>query len=368
VVRDIAVKTGEIVHAGQLLAKLDPTFSTADADQLKSQLSDFDAQIDRIEAELGGEIYAAPAGANRDQLTQAELARQRAAYFTARLNDFDAQIAHGQAQVDGDQRQIDALTRRIAGLKEIDGMNEALMSTGNGARLTYLQARDLDLDTEATLTQIEGDKSGATQTVAQARAERQTFIEDYRRTSMENLVDLRGKRATAAEDLKKAELRQQMAVLTAPQDAAVLDVAQRSIGSVVQAAEPLFTLVPLNVPLEAEVSVAARDMGHLAVGDPARIKLDAFPFQKYGTISGKVTSISQDSYAPQNSTGTGGTAPVYYKVRVALGPMTLRGLPEGFAMLPGLTVQAEINAGQRSVISYFLYPLIRGLDESLHEP
>jgi HlyD family secretion protein len=159
-----------------------------------------------------------------------------------------------------------------------------------------------------------------------------------------------------------------MAVLTAPADAAVLDVAQRSIGSVVQAAEPLFTLVPLNVPLEAEVSVAARDIGHLAVNDPARIKFDAFPFQKHGTIDGKVTSISQDSFAPQAAAQNPGPMTAFYKVRLALGSTQLRSLPENFRLLPGLTIEAEINAGERSIISYFLYPLTRGLDESLREP
>lgn len=99
VVREIDVKPGDTVHAGQQLARLDPTFAAADADQLKTQIAGFDAQIDRLEAELAGKVYIPPAEANRDQLTQAALAEQRAAYFAARLNDFDAQIAHGTAMV-----------------------------------------------------------------------------------------------------------------------------------------------------------------------------------------------------------------------------------------------------------------------------
>ena len=260
------------------------------------------------------------------------------------------------------------LQGRVAGLQEIDDMNAALASKGNGSRLTYLQARDVSLDTEATLSRTQGDRIQAQQTLAQTKAERQTFIEDYRRTSIESLVDLKDKRDGAAEELKKAELRQAMAILVAPADAAVLDVAQRSVGSVVQAAEPMFTLVPLNVPLEAEVAVAARDIGHIAVGDPARLKFDAFPFQKHGTIEGKVESISQDSFAPQSPSASATAAGAFYKVRLALGAMQLRSLPADFRLLPGLTIEAEINAGQRSIISYFLYPLTRGLDESLHEP
>lgn len=368
VVRAINVKPGDVVRAGDTLATLDPTFSTADVDQLRARIAGLDAQVGRLEAELAGEIYTAPPDATPDQRTQADLAAQRAAFHAAKLSDFDAQIAHAQAMVEADRGQADVLGRRIAGLKEIDTMNASLAQSGSGSRLAFLQARDLSLDTETTLSRVLGDLSQSQQTVEQTRAARETFVADYRRTSMESLVDLKDKRTSAAEELKKAELRKAMAVLVAPADAAVLDVAQRSIGSVVQAAEPLFTLVPLNVPLEAEVSVAARDIGHLAVGDPARIKFDAFPFQKHGTLEGKVLSISQDSFAPPADAASGGQLPAFYKVRLGLGPMQLRALPDNFRLLPGLTIEAEINAGRRSVISYFLYPLIRGLDESLHEP
>ncbi|HTJ56865.1 MAG TPA: HlyD family type I secretion periplasmic adaptor subunit [Devosiaceae bacterium] len=368
VIRSINIKPGDVVSKGQPLATLDPTFSTADVDQLQAKRDNLDAQIGRIEAELAGRLYRAPDGASKDQLTQADLAEQRAAFFKARLNDFDAQIAHADAMIVADTNQEAVLTQRIAGLKEIDEMNASLAERGNGSRLTYLQARDLSLDTEATLSRTRGDRAQAEQTMEQAKAERQSFIEDYRRTSMESLVDLKDKRSDSAEELKKAQLRKSMAVLVAPADGAVLDVARRSIGSVVQAAEPLFTLVPLNVPLEAEVSVAARDIGHLAVGDPARIKFDAFPFQKHGTVDGKVLSISQDSFAPQSTTQNAAPEVAFYKVRVGLGSTQLRDLPPNFRLLPGLTVEAEINAGQRSIISYFLYPLTRGLDESLHEP
>ena len=372
VIRSIDVKAGDIVHKGQPLATLDPTFPASDVDQLQAKIAGFDAQIARLEAEIAGKLYVAPADPTADEVTQASLAEQRAAFFTARLNDFDAQIAHAQAMAAADNAQVAVLDQRLAGLQEIDDMHASLAKTGSGSRLTYLQGRDVSLDTQTTLSQVRGDLVESQKTAEQARAQRQTFIEDYRRTSMETLIDLKDKQAGASEELKKALLRKSMAVMVAPADAAVLDIAQRSIGSVVKEAEPLFSLVPLNVPLEAEVSVAARDIGHLALNDPARIKFDAFPFQKHGTLEGKVLSISQDSFSPQSGSGSGGDSPApaapYYKVRIALGPMQLKALPENFRLLPGLTVEAEINAGDRSVISYFLYPLLRGLDESLHEP
>lgn len=368
VIRSIDVKVGDTVHAGQRLATLDPTFSKADSEQLQGKIEGYDAQIDRIRAELDGKSYIAGPGASGEQLLQMRLSAQRQAFYDAKLLDFDSQIAHGEATLAAGRTQEAVLARRVAGLHEIDKMQERLIDKGAGSRLTYLQARDTSLDTETALDRIRGAQLETQQTIEQTKAGRQAFIEDFRRESVEKLVELRESRAAAAEELKKAELRKQMAVLTSPTDAAVLDIAQRSIGSVVREAEPLFTLVPLNVPLEAEVAVAAKDIGRLASDDPARVKLDAFPFQKHGTATGSVRTISQDAFAPQEDTPAQHQGASFYKVRVQLDEVKLRSVPDDFHLIPGMTVEAEIKTGRRSVISYFLYPLIRGMDESFHEP
>lgn len=367
IIRSIDVKPGDIVSKGQLLVTLDPTFSSSDVGQLQSKLSGFVAQIERLEAELAGRLYEPPPGASAEEVMQGELAQQRLAAYQAKLNDFDAQIAQGMAMQAATQAEEEALARRLAGLEEIETMHAKLAETGNGSRLTYLQSQDVNLDLRVSLTRLQGQHSQAMQQLKRARAERQNYIEEYRRVSLETLIDLRDKQAGAAEELRKVNLREAMAQLVAPADAAVLEVAQRSVASVVQPAEPLVTLVPLNVPLEAEVTVASNDIGHLATGDRARLKFDAFPFQKHGTVEGEVISISENSFSKQAGAEQQG-GPAFYKVRIALGDEQLRQLPQGFRMLPGMTLTAEIHAGDRTVISYFLYPLIRGLDESLREP
>src|SRR5690606_17920647 len=113
--------------------------------------------------------------------------------------------------------------------------------------------------------------------------------------------------------------------------------------------------------------VASDDIGHLALGDLARIKFDAFPFPVHGTMEGTVTTISGSSFSPTNGTEQA-KGPAFYKVGIKLGEEKLTDLPEDFVLLPGMTVSAEIHAGERTAISYFLHPLIRGLDEALREP
>ena len=120
--------------------------------------------------------------------------------------------------------------------------------------------------------------------------------------------------------------------------------------------------MPLNVPLQAEAAVGGQNIGRLTLKDPVRIKFDAFPFQKYGTAAGYVAVISQDAFAPDSrEAAAAANGADFYKVRVALGAMSMRGLPQGFTLFPGMGVQAEIKTGRRRVISYFPLSAAAGL-------
>jgi HlyD family secretion protein len=157
-------------------------------------------------------------------------------------------------------------------------------------------------------------------------------------------------------------------VLTAPADAVVLEVANRTVGSVVKEAETLFVLVPRNVPLQVEVNVEGRDIGQIAVGQSVRLKFEAFPFQKFGTGSGVVRVVSDDAFNPDSKSDAARRSPApYYRVLVDVTDSKLRTPSEQVKLIPGMAVTAELKVGQRSVMSYFLYPLLRGLDESIRE-
>ncbi|WP_037079863.1 HlyD family type I secretion periplasmic adaptor subunit [Rhizobium sp. CCGE 510] len=371
IIRTIEVKAGEVVHAGQTLATLDATFSQADVDQQQAKFSALDAQVKRIEAELAGDDYTKMAGDTPDQILQAQLFGQRRAFYAAQLQNFEQQIAGQSASLAASKNQEAVLTQRRDGLSQIEAARERLYNTQSGSLITLLGSRDARLDVESDLTAVRGRADEAAHSYAKLRADRQAFIEDFRRAAMEQLVELRGQRDMADEELKKMELRRNMVSLTAPADAVVLDLAQRSIGSVVREAEPVVTLVPINVPLEAEVSINTRDIGRVAVGKEARIKLDAYPFQKYGTATGEVRTISQDTFltGQQEQTATPGQpAAPFFKARILLADTRLNAADVPVRLLPGMTVSTEIKVGNRTVISYFLYPLLRGLDSAIREP
>jgi hemolysin D len=229
-------------------------------------------------------------------------------------------------------------------------------------------SRDARLEVESNLARVHGSIADSTHRLDKARADQKVFAEEFRRTTYQELVETVPKRNSAAEELKKADLRRQLIVLQAPADAVVLDIANRTVGSVVREAETLFVLVPRDVPLQAEVNVEGRDIGQVTLGQAVRIKFEAFPFQKYGTATGEVRIISQDTFSPDpKAEGARRASAPYYRVLVDLSDTHLRLPAERIQLIPGMAVTAELKAGKRTVISYFLYPLLRGLDESIRE-
>jgi HlyD family secretion protein len=108
------------------------------------------------------------------------------------------------------------------------------------------------------------------------------------------------------------------------------------------------------------------DIGYVKTGDATHIKLDAFPFQKHGTLDGQVRTISEDAFRRESAVAGGLDA--FYVSRIAFGDAKLKNMTERSRLLPGMTLAAEIVVGKRSVMSYLLWPLTKALNESIREP
>lgn len=364
VIRSIEVSPGDVVEPGDLLATLDPTVAEADVKQLRVRRSAMAARMARLEAETDGGTYTPAESHGAEGLLQADLFRQRHSHRQAQVHKLDEDIARATANLSTNRSGQAALERRVAVMAEVEDMRQTLFSNQTGSRLSLLEARALRLELEGDLEQLRRQEAELVHQVEALRAERAVFLEDFRRAALEELAQVRSEHDRLSEELEKVEFRRRKVALTAPSRAIVLDMADRSVGSVVREAEPLFTLVPLDQPVEAEVAVDTRDIGLIHEGQTVRVKLTAFPFQKHGTATGVVRTVSGDAFSGDEGSGQ----PPYYRTRIELTDVELRDVPDSFRLLPGMTVQAEIHTGHRTVLSYFLYPLLRGLDESVREP
>jgi HlyD family secretion protein len=183
---------------------------------------------------------------------------------------------------------------------------------------------------------------------------------------MEESLGVSRERDGVREQLQKADRRSKLVTLSAPVDGVVLEIAKLSPGSIVREAETFFTLVPLNAPLEAEVHIDSLDVGYIRAGGVAHIKVDAFPFQRHGTLEATVRTVSEDAFRRETPSKTASDA--YYMARIALDSAELKGMKDGARLLPGMTLTAEIVVGHRTILSYMAWPLTKGISEAAREP
>ncbi len=368
VIRALEVAPGDVVRAGATLATLDPTFAAADLASLRVRLAARAALVARLEAELDGSDYAPGPDADGEERLQAAAFAQRSAFRRARLAEFDARIASTQASIATSRREQEVLAARLEVMRELESIRAQLLATQTGSRVLLLETRNNRMELEGRLERLRANLDELAQDVLRAQAERRGFVEDQRQQMFDELVRTRADRDSAREELAKAELRRSMVVLTAPTDAVVLEVAARSVGSVVREAEALFTLVPLDAVLEAELTIPPADVGRLAVGQRVRLKLDAFPYQEHGSAEGHLRTISEGAFPRDRERDPSVNSETAYRGRVALENVTLRGLRQPIRLMPGMTLVGEAEVGRRNLLAYFAYPLLRGLDESLREP
>ena len=366
IIQRLDVRVGQVVKQGERLATLDPTFTAADESQLRSRLHSLEAQIARLQAELSGQAGFTPSRSDAESRLQAQLFSERQANYQAQQTRLSENLARLRAEQNTFRQDQRSLESRVQALREMEGMQENLLSKQMGARIMLLDARQQRMEVERDLELARNRERELERALAATEAERTAFEKSWREQSMQDLLTAQRERDSVNDQLQKASKRSQLVTLLAPVDAVVLDIAKLSQGSVVTAAEKLFTLVPLNAPLEAEVQIGALDVGYVHPDAEVHLKLSTFPFQRHGMLNGHVRTLSEDAFNRDSARESG--PDTYYLSRIDLGSSRLKNLPEQARLLPGMAVTAEIVVGKRSVISYLLWPLTKTLGESIREP
>lgn len=358
VLAELAVRPGDRVRAGQVLARLDATLPAADRAALLAEREAVAARIARIEAELTGQVP--PSGGEAGAL-EASVLSSRSDLAALRRARLDARIAALAAEITAQEAQSALLAERLAVARELEQGRAALVARKLAATTEELAARSARLTAEADLAGHAARLADLRRSLEDARAERAEFDLALRGEATEGLPPLRLRLAQLDDALAKADRLAELSTMTAPRDAVVLSVAPGGVGSVVSEGDPLIALIPLDAVLIAEVTIPSADVGRIAPGDEVALKVDAFPWRRSGEASGRLESISPATLDPASGVAAGHPA----RVTLLAPPPDL---PPDAALLPGMTLTAEIRTGTRSVLDFFLDPLLRGFAESLREP
>jgi HlyD family type I secretion membrane fusion protein len=367
IVRQIKVHTGDIVRKGQILAELDPTFAEADLKKEQDHLAIAAALVARLEAEEEGTPYeGGPSPAEQLQLS---IWHQRQAELQQTIADFDARIHSDEATVQKAQQDISAYSTRLGYAAQVVTMEETLEKNGNASKLKVLEANDTKTEAARQLSEARNTLTGAQHDLDSLKAQRAVAIGKWHDDIGTQLATARDDLHATQQTLAKASRVSDLSSLQAPEDAVVLDIGNASKGSVVDtntsAAKPLFTLVPLDGPVEAEVEIPSRDVGFIKAGDHVEIKIDAYPFMRHGTAKGTITTISEGSF---NIGDDDRLRDPFFKARVRVEKADLRDVPNNFRLIPGMTLQGDVLIGHRTILSYLVEGGLRTGSEAMREP
>jgi hemolysin D len=366
IVQTIDVRAGQVVRKGDRLATLDPTFAAADGSQLKSKLDSLNTQWASLDAELSGEHMERVGTESPDSKIQSRLAKERQSSYQSQIRRQIESIARLRSSLETARRDEEGQQARVKGLKEMEVMTADLVSKQLAVKSRLLDVRDRLMEAERGTELARNRQVEIRRELAALEAEKAAYETGWRQKMLEEMLSVSRERDAVSDQLQKANLRQSRVILTAPADSIVLEVAKLSAGSIVKEAEPFFTLVPISDTLEADVQIDSLDVGFIKIGSVANIKIDAYPFQKHGTLEGALRTISQDAFRRDANAPAGMDA--YYGGRITLGATKLENMPANAVLLPGMTLTAEILVGKRSVLSYLLWPLTKAAKESIREP
>ena len=322
ILRELKVREGEAVTAGQPLALLDPTRVEAQQNEGRLKRLALLAMVVRLQAEAGGKPLAFPKELDEvPQVTQGEQA------------SYDARRRALNEAVASNQRNQALLEREVALAQSMSA--KGLMSEVEVMRLRR-QVNDLNLVTQERVNRFRQDASAE---LVKAQTE----------------LTMLGEQQVVRDDILKRT------VLTSPVRGLVKNIRLHTVGGVVTAGAPVMEIVPIDEQVLVELRIKPSDIGFVRVGQPVEVKLSAYDFAVYGSLHGTVDTLSPDAMGEGTNPATGAEAS-WYRALVRADATKLQAGGKPLTVLPGMVGTAEIRTGRRSVLSFILRPMMKATE------
>lgn len=371
----INVHDGAQVHKGDVLVELEPTETLSNRARSSEELAAARLEVARLQAVALGAPFNAPVGS--DPAAAAIARREASAEIDdrqAKLQGLSDQIDEHRATLDEARAEVERLTTLLPFDQKRSDAFETLHQKGYGSTLQLIEAEEKQQDTAKTLEvqrrripELQAQLAEAQRGRAQAEAE---ALKD----TLAQLTDAQVKAASLAEEFNKAAERVSDRTLTAPVDGTVQELAIHTVGGVVEPGQTLMRIAPSSGPMEVEAKLANQDIGFVRAGMAAEIKVQTFPFTRYGLIPATVLSVSHDALTEPNAPNPdpeqaqkAGANELHYLLRLRLARDTMNIDGRTVTLTPGMMVSAEIKTGRRRVIDFVFSPLAKATQEAGRE-
>lgn len=361
VIASIHVLDGQVVRRGEILIELDPTQNRADRDRAANEYRAAKVDAARLRALIAGRsTFDEPSGDPPHIALQQQLLRDQLTEYQARVGAAQHLIDQRRAALGQTKENIRRLEATVPMEDERADAYKKLLEHDAATKLDFLQAEQQRIDKTQELA---GQRKKLVQDGAallEAEKNYRVTVTEFQQTKQAELSTIETKAASLSQEVTKAGQKADLQRLTSPIDGVVQQLAVHTVGGVVTPAQQLLIVVPHEHPVEAEAQVENKDVGFVKEDQPVEIKVETFPFTLYGTIPGKVLSVSDDA-APIEKVG------LVYPTRVSMDRSTIQVEGKQVNLSPGMAVTVEIKTGKRRLIEYLLSPLLKSVKESLRE-
>ncbi len=363
IVEEVLIREGQLVDEGQPLVRLSPAQALADLDQSRAREMTLLLKAERLRAFAEGRApdYSF-AGTDYQGLVADNLA-----IYQTQIGLRDSQRAVILAQIDQKKSELrllegqqHTLEEQVAALTEELRMREELLSRGLVSKVVYL-------DNKRELSRVRGEQArikGQTVTAREALTEAENRLVDNQASTHKQTMDDLGvtvsELAQVQESILRLEDRVKRLVVTAPTRGYVKGLVFKNPGSVIQPGALVCELVPTDRELKIEAKVTTRDIGFLKPGQQVKVKVATYDFARYGAVWGELVSTSASSFVNEKGEP-------YFKASIKLDRNYVGDKPGVHVIAPGMTVQAEIVTGNKTLLQYMLKPIFTQMQQSFHE-
>lgn len=373
IVQEILVKEGESVQAGQVLIRMDTQVADADQKSIDTELALRSLQLRRIDAELAGQPL------QRTATDPDDLFRTVDAQYRDRRQSYQDALGQAQEGLRKTQRDYESGKEVLAKLKEVTPLlkqqADAFTNMGKDGYAPQVTVRDKQreyLEKARDLRAQEETLASLAASVAQADKQLSQITSRYHSDLQNERVEAEGQYRKLQQEQLKQEHKTGLLELKASQAGIIKDLATHTVGTVVSPGTVVLSLVPENEPLVAEVMVKNDDVGFVYEQQQVKVKIAAYPFQKYGMLDGEVIHVGPDasdgnSQTKDQNSKDNPPAQLTYKALIALKAQTLEAQGKIFKLVPGMQAVAEIKQGRRTVMEYLLSPVQKTLHDSGRE-
>lgn len=385
-VKALHARLGAHVEAGEVLVELDPSEYAAERQKLMGNLEAAQVSEARLKALVGAVTrgtasadadFVAPAGAPTSLADlQRQQMRQSLAAYQAEQASLEAAIAQKRVEIERGNRTLVERRKLVSLAGDRLNIYEQLERRQIGIKTSTIEARQGEQDQLMAAVDGEGQVAELEATIQTLIAQKRERREAYLDKVNTELIEVDRTIGEITQDLAKADLFERSSVLKSPVAGRVQQLEVNTLGEVVQTGQKLMVIVPDGTKLEIEAMLLNRDKGFVHEGQEARIKLEAFPFTRYGTLDGKVLTVSNDAILagqPQLASGArqetarDAAGPLVFPVQIALDERSIRVEGQNVTLTPGMSVTAEVKTGDRRVLEFLLDPLMEMTDEAFHE-